>query len=309
MGCPLMAGRSRSQTPRNAAEARRLIDGLMKQLQEFETSLSVDMERQATLGNELQSLRSTHEKLAEQAFPFLTKRATLKAEVESVRKNPKYRRMWTSWNGDPTAEGKRLISTLEAQLADIEHTLTRLAQQADSCKYGNGTRYFALALHGHDASRVTTPFSFAVNECLRQQNDNVVRIEATKRAIQRTGGEIEQARSQLAKLEARQLKRDKDRAFLAQAKGKSRDQAEAVKKHLTKTEKCPYCCCPLGDEPHADHIYPQSKGGLSTVRNMIYVCQQCNVQKSDLTLISFIEAFSLDRSRIESTLRDLDKDF
>lgn len=295
-----MARHNSSQPPRNVSEARRLIDGLVKQLREWETKLLVHTEQQASLERKLHLLNSAHEKLAEQALPFLKKRASLQAEIIRVRKDSKYRRMWTSWSGVPTAEGKQIVSDLEAQLVDIQQSLTHLMQQA-GCRNGdNGASHFGF--YG-------TPFGLEINECSKQIKDNVASILGLKRAIERTPGEIERARTQLAQLEAREHKRDKDKAFLAQAKGKSRDHAEAIKKQLIKTEECPYCGQPLGEEPHADHIYPQSKGGLSTVKNMAYVCQQCNVRKSDLTLISFIEAFSLDRSRIESALRDLGKDF
>ena len=57
------------------------------------------------------------------------------------------------------------------------------------------------------------------------------------------------------------------------------------------------------------HIYPVSKGGRSTLRNMVYVCGSCNVRKGTLTLVGFIRKFDLDREEIERRLRDLGKEW
>ena len=70
--------------------------------------------------------------------------------------------------------------------------------------------------------------------------------------------------------------------------GKTRDHADKIKgglgQQLDLTKDCPYCGCPLDDAVHADHIYPVSKGGLSTYENMIIICMQCNIRKGDMTL-------------------------
>lgn len=65
----------------------------------------------------------------------------------------------------------------------------------------------------------------------------------------------------------------------------------------------------LGDEPHADHIYPVSKGGRSMPKNMVYVCAPCNSQKINLTLAGFIKKYNLDRDEIERRLQELGKEF
>lgn len=301
-----MARRKRSQPPRNVKQARRLIDELLKQRYEFEHLLSDVTMRHATLATNLQSLKLQHDKLAERAFPLLARRSALKTEIESTRKNPTYRRMWTSWTGVPTAKGKQLLDQLNTQYAEVEELLARLTSSPGSKEKHTGHQFVLL---GRDPRSVVTPLTHAVRECEKQLADAFRRINATRGALERNASEIEQACAHLAQLEAHQHRKDKDRAFLAQARGKSRDQAEAIKKQLTKTSNCPYCSLPLGDDPHADHIYPQSKGGLSTVKNMVYVCQLCNQMKSDLTLVSFIATFNLDRSRIESALRELGKDF
>ena len=94
---------------------------------------------------------------------------------------------------------------------------------------------------------------------------------------------------------------------------KTRELAEEVKREiksqLNKFKVCPYCESDLGEIPHADHIYPVSKGGLSTKENMVYICQGCNSSKSDKTLNVFIKSKGLDRDKVESNLELLGKDF
>ena len=73
---------------------------------------------------------------------------------------------------------------------------------------------------------------------------------------------------------------------------------------------CPYCENPFdADVPHADHIHPVSKGGLSISENMIYICSTCNMKKTNKTLAKFIKENNLDRDNIEKNLEILKKAF
>jgi 5-methylcytosine-specific restriction endonuclease McrA len=108
---------------------------------------------------------------------------------------------------------------------------------------------------------------------------------------------------------AKKRKADALRAAVASALGKSRDHADNVKRKLRKDHDCPYCGGPLGSQPHADHIYPVSKGGRSMAANMVFVCAECNVKKGDMTLAAFIAFCRLDRDTIEARLKDLDKEY
>lgn len=110
----------------------------------------------------------------------------------------------------------------------------------------------------------------------------------------------------------KEKRRTKDRllkARAAQADKKTRDLASSVKNTLPKDDICPYCGKLLGETPHADHIYPVAKGGLSTPSNMVYVCARCNSLKRDMTLREFIIKYSFDRKSVESRLSELRKDF
>ena len=115
-----------------------------------------------------------------------------------------------------------------------------------------------------------------------------------------------------------QIKRAKDETAKHKAHSyayqeKTRELAEEVKKEiksqLRKFKVCPYCEGDLGDVPHADHIYPVSKGGLSTKENMVYICQSCNSSKSDKTLSVFIKSKGFDREKVEGNLDLLGKDY
>ena len=77
---------------------------------------------------------------------------------------------------------------------------------------------------------------------------------------------------------------------------------------------CPYCGGPLGgfsglNSCHLEHIHPVSKGGLSTLQNCVFICADCNRNKSSSTLNKFIEKFDLNRDEIFSKLNVLGKDF
>jgi 5-methylcytosine-specific restriction endonuclease McrA len=95
--------------------------------------------------------------------------------------------------------------------------------------------------------------------------------------------------------------------------GTTRELADKIKRDLELqldiTRDCPYCGLPIGDAIHADHIYPVSKGGLSTVENMVLICEQCNLKKGSKTLRQFITANNLDGKRIELVLESLRKHF
>jgi 5-methylcytosine-specific restriction endonuclease McrA len=117
--------------------------------------------------------------------------------------------------------------------------------------------------------------------------------------------ELDQAKAKEAKKE----KQRTIRARVAQADNKTRELATSVKLRLPKDHLCPYCGNDLGDDTHADHIYPVSRGGLSTLVNMVYVCATCNIRKRDNTLKMFIDEFGLDRDGIEKRLSKLGKEY
>jgi len=112
-----------------------------------------------------------------------------------------------------------------------------------------------------------------------------------------------------AKKEAQKQRMAELRAAAATVTAESRELAAKLRRKMAKQGCCPYCGGELGNIPHADHIYPISKGGRSVERNLVFVCSTCNVKKSKLTLAAFIRTYQLNRDEIESRLTAIGKDF
>jgi 5-methylcytosine-specific restriction endonuclease McrA len=131
---------------------------------------------------------------------------------------------------------------------------------------------------------------------------------------------LQEIRRIISKIERDEAKRNKEnakrntiKAQIAAYKGKSRNVADRIKSELKEQlsidSNCPYCGLDIGDDPHCDHIYPVSKGGLSTGENMVYVCSDCNHKKTDLTLTQFIKRYGFPRIEIERRLDKLGKHY
>lgn len=112
---------------------------------------------------------------------------------------------------------------------------------------------------------------------------------------------------------AKEVEKHRVKAAAAAHFGTTRRLAKGVRKKILDQmrilSECPYCGGPLGDEPHADHIYPVSHGGFSTPENMVFICNGCNTKKSDKTLREFVKLMNLDWSGIEVRLEMLGKRF
>ncbi len=137
-------------------------------------------------------------------------------------------------------------------------------------------------------------------------------VESKKRANELEVSKIRNAELKIEKEQQKDAENKRIKALAAAHTGKTRQLATTVKNQLKQQlavlSGCPYCGGSLGESPHADHIYPVAKGGLSTEKNMIYVCQQCNMQKRDKTVLEFVsEDSKLDLSQVISNIRKLGK--
>ena len=178
-----------------------------------------------------------------------------------------------------TTEAQEKLSKLEAELARQANVLDARFPPMSAFPFPNNRNFYP-----DYSSRVRELYSSRVRELER---------------------ELEKGRE----LEAKQRTAAAKRAQVAGALGKTRDLAARIKAKLPRDHPCPYCEGPLGDVPHADHIYPVSKGGQSRLENMVYVCTTCNERKRDFTLAVFAEKHRLDRAAIEGRLRRLRKEF
>jgi 5-methylcytosine-specific restriction endonuclease McrA len=110
------------------------------------------------------------------------------------------------------------------------------------------------------------------------------------------------------------------RALAAEKTDKQRSLASSnrtkkgYENQLSIVSCCPYCGGNLGTysglgAAHFEHIHPVSKGGLSTNENTVFICADCNANKSNLTLNAFISKFTFDRDAVFERLSLLGKDF
>jgi HNH endonuclease len=96
-------------------------------------------------------------------------------------------------------------------------------------------------------------------------------------------------------------------AKAASVDGRTRAHANRHRKVVSKTHSCPYCGDLLGEEPHLDHIYPVSKGGLSILENLVWCCADCNILKCDKGLMEFLAENEFDVNAAIARLHKLRK--
>ena len=188
------------------------------------------------------------------------------------------------------------------ELADIARPLdTPHTREIDEIKNQIKDLASSKPTYGEDAAYWRHQMEQQLKQERKQQR------EAT--AAQRAAAKAEREAATAEREEAKKRKAEADRAAVASATGKAREHADNVKRSLRKDHDCPYCGSGLGDQPHADHIYPLSKGGRSVSVNMVYVCAVCNNRKGDMTLATFVATYRLDRDTIETRLQRLGKEY
>lgn len=203
------------------------------------------------------------------------------------------------------------LSHITASLSELDDRLSHL-QKLRTLRGGILGKLFRLKVR--PAFAVTEIASIcATRHDLVMRKSELVRV---RESIGMKQESLERAKTWLQKVEEATDRKRRQRDTLLNLRAAAsanntvaRQLASSVKQNLSKQPWCPYCGGPLGETPHADHIYPVSRGGRSVHTNMVYVCAQCNSMKRDLTLSTFIKMFSLDRGAIEARLETLGKDF
>ncbi|MCF8169286.1 MAG: HNH endonuclease [Rhodoferax sp.] len=109
-----------------------------------------------------------------------------------------------------------------------------------------------------------------------------------------------------------EIKNKRVRSLANASIGKARSTSSSTKrKHISQTREviaCPYCECQFETvDMVLDHIYPIAKGGLDTRENTVLVCKQCNMRKSDKTLMVFCNQMRLDHSKVFDRLLKMGK--
>lgn len=121
----------------------------------------------------------------------------------------------------------------------------------------------------------------------------------------------EKKKMKLEQQEVHQEVKAKARAYDDKQREYAKSVRNKIKHQLREYPNCPYCGRPLDISPqaHADHIYPLALGGLSTAKNMVFVCEDCNQKKKTRTLREFIKEFGLDEHFVNRNLEQLRKKF
>ena len=113
------------------------------------------------------------------------------------------------------------------------------------------------------------------------------------------------------------MKRSRERertAKIAAYDNRARTGSDTVRSDLLKSTrinnwKCPYCNEKKSIKySQADHIHPISKGGLTTIQNMILVCKLCNSLKKGSTLRVFCKKFQFNFDDVCERLEKQGKD-
>lgn len=149
---------------------------------------------------------------------------------------------------------------------------------------------------------------------VEQKKQNKATQRAVLRAYLRDWEKVEKKKGVRDKLSAQLAKEEEflDTHELAYAKaaayeGKVRYDGGDMSRNISKTTECPYCGDKLGANPHLDHIYPVCRGGLSVSSNLVWCCQRCNLKKSDMGLMTFLQSIGADIEVVVARLAKLNK--
>jgi len=138
----------------------------------------------------------------------------------------------------------------------------------------------------------------------------VIDLERIERIVEKKKSKaaLEEERERSVRTKVGQTK-----AKAAAYENKQRELAKSIRTALRKELKdnpyCPYCNLELSlEDAHADHIHPVVKGGLSTIRNMVFVCPSCNIEKGTLTLRAFLKNMDYVKGDVYGRLELMRKD-
>lgn len=261
----------------------------------LEENLTSARERLAKMESSLVELRK-QENISQQQLQDITKKLDVVSERLSRLRTTRQARLGFLGSllnlTEIPPENQREISSLE-----VEASLLNL----EKSKYDRLLKNLTHSIKIHQEavwpqrSRVSGHERAVARKARREEKLVELRVAAAAKAVAHKAREEEK----LAEL----------RAAATGNVEQNRKVGASVKRGIKKQPWCPYCGGQLGQNPHADHIYPVSKGGRSVPKNMVYVCSNCNALKRNLTLSGFVRKYKLDRSAIEYRLEELGKEY
>ncbi len=273
---------------------------------EEDLSLGELHDRLTWVHSRIAELSAALEEFKEREQEWLTRtdeqNAKLEREINKIKDREKSKRgYWTKlFCGDFSDDARIEIHRLERQKINTFRFYTRVDHiLADNPELKDKIYNLRVGTHG---------------EKLGKQLQSLERTEKLyEYHIKKKQREQIKAEKQKQREQAKEEKRKLLEAAAAAHFGRTREKADAIKHNLSGQvniyPNCPYCDGVLGEQPHADHIFPVSRGGLSTPDNLVLVCDICNSKKTNKTLREFIISENLDRTRIERVLIMLGKRF
>ena len=190
-----------------------------------------------------------------------------------------------------TSESANLIAQHKQAAEKLKRILEgrpSLPQQRLKDKLREPKNYAVLDING---SRMQVSFS----DSILIEVNNLIDSHRSK---------IEKQKESIHEIKARAASKELETRQLAQA------LRHKLSKQLSILDCCPYCAGPLSlNDAHLDHIYPVSKGGQSSAKNLVLVCSSCNMKKRASTLRQFIVEQELDAGQVHKRLIALSKDF
>ena len=133
-----------------------------------------------------------------------------------------------------------------------------------------------------------------------------IQIDSINEYIQKIHDFEKQRKKELDELKARSANNEAETRKIAE----TFKRKYPLSRQLEKLTDCPYCSNLLDTKKaHLEHIYPVSKGGKSSSKNLVWICSTCNLKKSNKTLIGFVKIHKMNRELIESNLDLLDKEY
>jgi 5-methylcytosine-specific restriction endonuclease McrA len=228
--------------------------------------------------------------------------AKLNEHAEAIRSDPQSlnRHRWLFNDHEFTRESRDRLSWLRREKEALEQEFSRKAALLFGPNISVWETLFGSTklIDGGRQSAVPKTCEQALADTIEHHKSILSNAEDRLRVLTK---KMEKA----GEIHRRKVER---KARVAEILGESREAASAVKRFLPRNHPCPYCGGPLGEAPHAEHIYPVYKGGHSVPSNMVYACSRCNAAKGSLTLTAFIDKQGFDLPTVLKRLRQLGKE-
>lgn len=259
---------------------------------------------------------------SEELYKLSDSRVSTAIKILSAWHTEKSRLLLQKKEGSLNLQEIEVLQVLRQKTLDIAHEKMNFLQKLFSANISTDVREeldkidrkistLKVSTTGFRAFQSSTLEKWINQEELDKIANLVERLEKILPRLTQKRIEREEAKAIRERITAE--KKQLEKAAAAAYFDKTRAQAESIKRQIRQQmvsfPNCPYCFQGLGDEPNADHIHPVSRGGFSTVENMVYICKNCNSKKYNLTLREFILRHHLDRDKIEIILDKMGKRF